>query len=186
MTAIPAKADTSWVPGWYREKYDPWSRQVQPLIESRQYGLAFKTYPFLGFDQTPWSPVQIPLSDVSLGVVNTAGLYRRDVDPPFKDGPDGEGDSRVIELPRDVDPGTLATAHTHIPRDLIEADVNVTLPLDHLRALVREGRIKEIGSRMFCLIGSRSRADLVATETAPRIAGAMVEDGVTLAPVIPA
>ena len=186
MPAIAAKADTSWVPGWYREKYEPWSRQVQPLIEAHQYGQAFKTYPFLSFDQSPWRPVQIPISDVRLGIVSTAGLYRRDVDSPFGDGPDGEGDSRVIALPRDVDIGTLASAHTHIPHDLIEADVNVALPLDHLRALVREGRIREIGPRIISLVGSRSRADLVATETAPRIAGTMVEDGITLALVIPA
>jgi hypothetical protein len=68
---------------------------------------------------------------------------------------------------------------------LIEADVNVVLPLDHLRAFVREGRIREIAPRIFSLIGSRGRADLVATETAPRIAGAMEEDGVTLGLVIP-
>jgi hypothetical protein len=107
MATMPTKADTSWAEKWYSEKYEPWSRQAQPLIEAHQYALAFKTYPFLGFNQTPWSPVRIPLSDVRLGVVSTAGLYRRDVDPPFTDTPDGEGDSRVLELPRDVDLQTL-------------------------------------------------------------------------------
>jgi hypothetical protein len=139
MATMPTKADTSWAQRWFSEKYEPWSREVQPLIEAHQYGIAFKTYPFLGFDQTPWSPVRIPLEDVRLGVVSTAGLYRRDVDSPFTDAPYGEGDSRVIELPRGVSGQSLATAHSHIPHDLIEADVNVALPLDPSQG-VRTGR----------------------------------------------
>lgn len=185
MATIPTKTDTSWTQKWYSEKYEACFREVRPLIEAHQIGAAFKTYPFPAFDQTPWSPVRIPLSAARLGVVSTAGLYRRDVDPPFADTSEGEGDSWVIELPRDVDSQTLATAHSHIPHDLIKADINVVLPLDPLRAFVRKGRLGEIAPRMFSLIGYRRRADQVATETAPRIAAAIEEDGVTLGLVIP-
>ena len=183
MATLATKADTSWTQKWFREQYEPWFQEARPLIEQHQYGAAFKTYPFPAFDQSPWSPVQIPLSAARLGIVSTAGLYRRDVDLPFADT--SEGDPRVIELPRNLDSRTLACGHSHIPHDLIQADVNVVLPLDPLRAFVQEGRLGEIAPRIFSLIGYRTRADEVAAETAPRIAAAMEEDGVTLGLVIP-
>ena len=182
MATISPKADSGWIPA-FQGRYETWFREAKPLIEAHQYGAAFKTYPFVSFDQTPWSPVRVSLPEARLGVVSTAGLYRKDIDFPFGDNP--EGDPRIIELPSEVDHKNLDTAHPHIPQEPVRADVNVALPLIHLRALVREKRIGEIGPRIFSLIGYRTRADQVALETATTIAAAMAEDRVTLALIVP-
>lgn len=177
-----ARADSSWIPP-FRERYAAWFREARPLLEAHQYAAAFKTYPFPVFDRTPWAPFSAPLAAGRLGVVTTAGLYRRGMDSPFADTL--EGDPRVLALPSDVDVRALDVAHSHIPADLVREDVNVVLPLDHLRSLVQAGRLGALAPRTFSLVGYRTRAHEVAQETATTIAAAMAGDGVTLALVVP-
>ena len=182
MTAIAAKVDTSWIQD-FRNQYEAWFGKARPLIETHQHAVAFKGYPFPSFHQTPWTPVQQPLPAGRLGVVTTAALYRQRVDFPFADTT--EGDPQIIELDRDIDARMIDTAHTHIPQEMIKEDVNVALPVDHFRALVHERRISSMAPRFFSINGYRPRADDVALETAPKIAKAMVEDGVTHALIVP-
>lgn len=175
-------ADIRWIPD-FQEKYAVWFREAKTLLDAHQYPAAFKTYPFPAFEQTPWAPVRTPLVKGCLGIVSTAALYRRNIDTPFSDTI--EGDSQVLELPGDAKAAELTTSHTHIPQDAIMADVNVALPLDALRAMVRNKQIGEIAPRFFSLIGYRSRADDVAMQTATKIAAAMADDGTTHALIVP-
>ncbi len=176
------KADTRWIPG-FQEKYAVWFREAKAQLEAHQYGTTFKTYPFPAFEETPWAPVRTPLAKGRLGIVSTAALYRRNIDPFFSDTT--EGDPRVLELPAEVKASELTTSHTHIPQDAILKDVNVALPLVALRALVRDKYIGEMAPRFFSLIGYRTRADEVATQTATRIAAALRDDGVTHVLLVP-
>jgi hypothetical protein len=175
-------ADIRWIPD-FQEKYAVWFREVAALLDAHQYPTAFKTYPFPAFEQAPWAPVRIPLAKGCLGIVSTAALYRRNNDTPFLDTV--EGDSQVLELPGDVKVSELTTSHAHIPQDAITADANVALPLDALRAMVRDKQIGEIAPRFFSLNGYRSRADEVAMQTATKIAAAMADDGATHALIVP-
>jgi len=179
---VSPKADASWIEG-FRKKYEAWYQEARPQIEAHQYQVAFKNYPFVNFENPVWAPVKVPLAKGCLGLVSTAALYRKNMDRPFADTP--EGDPKILEIPSDVDLRTLDTAHTHSPREPIRADVNVALPLDHLRALVKEGKVGRLASRLFSVLGYRIRADEVAGETAPQIAAAMKEDGVTHALIVP-
>jgi hypothetical protein len=178
----PTKADAGWIPE-FAAKYAAWLPEALPLLRAHRYAEAFKTYPFPLFDGAPWTPVTSPLAEARLGIVTTAGLYRRGVDRPFADTE--EGDGRVLELPAEVALDTLDVAHAHIPQELARADPNVVLPLAHLRDLVRARRLGALAPRVFSLVGYRTRAHDVAMVTAPAIAQAMVADGVTLALVVP-
>jgi len=182
MAAFSPKADVSWVQG-FRQKYREWFQGAKPLLEAQQGPAAFRTYPFVSFTETPWSPLRIPLSEVRLAVVSTAGLFRKGIDAPFMDT--AEGDPQVIQLPSNIDPKSLDTAHTHIPQEPVRADVNVALPFDHLRDLVKEKKIGSLALRFFSFVGYQTRADAVALEMAPNIAAAMVQDKVTLALIVP-
>jgi hypothetical protein len=175
-------ADIHWIPD-FQEKYAVWFREAKALLDAHHYPAAFKTYPFPIFEQTPWAQVRTPLAKGCLGIVSTAALYRQNIDTPFSDTV--EGDSRVLELPADVKTAELTTSHAHIPQDAILADVNVALPLDALRAMVRDKQIGELAPRFFSLNGYRSRADEVATQTAAKIAAAMADDGATHALIVP-
>ena len=182
MTAVSPKADVSWIQE-FRGKYQEWFQEAKPLLEAHQGAAAFKTYPFVSFRETPWSPLRIPLSAVRLAVVSTAGLFRKGVDAPFADT--AEGDPRVIRLPSDLDPQSLDTAHTHIPQEPVRADVNVALPFDPLRDLVKEKKIGSLSTLFFSFVGYQTRADEVALEMGPRIAAAMAEDKVSMALIVP-
>ncbi len=182
MSVVSPKSDVSWIPG-FREKYEEWFKGAKPLLEAHQGAAVFKTYPFISFSESPWFPLLISLGEARLGVVSTAGLFRREIDVPFADT--AEGDPRMIELPSNVDPRSLDTAHPHIPQEPVRADVNVALPLDHLRDLVKEKKIGSLTPRFFSFIGYQTRADYVALEMAPSIAAAMAEDGATLVLIVP-
>ena len=182
MVAVSPKADVSWVQE-FRKKYQEWFQGAKPLLEAHQGPAAFKTYPFVSFSQTPWTPLRIPLSEVCLSVVSTAGLFRKGINAPFADT--AEGDPAVIQLPSNINPKSLDTAHTHIPQEPVRADVNVALPFDHLWDLVKEKKVGSLAPRFFSFVGYQTRADEVALEMAPNIAAAMVEDKVTLALIVP-
>ncbi len=182
MGRVAPKADTSWILA-FRKKYDEWFKEARSLLEAHQYPAAFKRYPFPNFNQSPWSAVRVPLSEGRLGIVSTAAIYRRKVDPLFTDT--AEGDARILEIPSNADLQSLDTSHSHIPPGPIQADVNVAFPLLHLKALVRERKIGELARRVFSINGYRIRADEVATETATAIASAMAEDRVTHVLLIP-
>ncbi|OGB92720.1 MAG: hypothetical protein A2Z31_01100 [candidate division NC10 bacterium RBG_16_65_8] len=167
----------------FRPQYDAWFADARPLIEAHQYQAAFKHYPFPAFTETPWTPLTLSLAEVRLGVVTTAGLYRKGVDAAFADT--AEGDPRVVEIPREVNPAQLDIAHSHLPEDFIRSDMSMVLPLERLRALVRERRIGAIAPRLFSVVGYRTRAHDVAESTATAIAAAMAEDGVTLGLIVP-
>jgi D-proline reductase (dithiol) PrdB len=183
MAAVSPKSDLSWVQG-FRGKYKEWFQGAKPLLEAHQGPAAFKTYPFVSFSQTPWSPHRTSLPEVCLAVVTTAGLFRKGIDDPFADT--AEGDPRVIQLPSNIEAKSLDTAHTHIPQELIRADVNVAFPIDRLRDLVKEKKVGSLAPRFFSFVGYQTRADEVAMEMAPNIAAAMVSDKVTLALIVPA
>lgn len=182
MPTQPAKADASWIPE-FSAKYDAWVPHGLPLIRAHQYAEAFKTYPFPAFDQAPWTPLGSPLTAARLGVVTTAGVYRPGIDVPFADTE--EGDPRVLEVPADAELRDLDVSHSHIPQEVARADMNVVLPLDHLRDLIRQRTLGGLAPRVFSIVGYRTRAHDVAQETATRIAAGMAEDGVSLALVVP-
>ena len=182
MPPPPTRAESGWIPE-FRARYEAWVPGGLPLIRAHEYAQAFKTYPFPAFERTPWAAPATPPAEARVGVVTTAGVYRPGVDLPFADTE--EGDPGIVELPSDVELRRLDVAHGHIPQELARADMNVVLPLDPLRDLVREGIVGSLARRAWSVVGYRTRAHDVAEETAPSIAAAMTEDGVTLALVVP-
>jgi hypothetical protein len=176
------RADSQWIPD-FSAKYAAWLPEALPLIRAHDYAGAFKTYPFPAFEQTPWSVLTTPVAVVRLGVVTTAGLYRPGIDRPFPDTEEGE--PGFLTLPSDTTVADLDVAHSHIPRDLVRADPNVVLPLELLRALVREGMVGSLAPRIPTLVGYQTRADVIARDTAPAIAAMLAQDQVGLALVVP-
>ncbi|HTU00943.1 MAG TPA: hypothetical protein VMG58_03970 [Candidatus Sulfotelmatobacter sp.] len=180
--ARPTAAGERWI-SEFRQAYPTWYAHARPLLEVGDGEAAFATYPFPALGATPWTPVWGAPEAARLGVVTTAALWRPGADSPPASSP--EGDPRITEIPSDVQPGVLRIAHADLALGPAAADINVVLPLEHLHAMVREGRVADLAPRVFSIDGHRTRADEVAEETAPAIAGAMWEDGVTRALIIP-
>ena len=105
------------------------------------------------FESRPW--VRGPaLWRRRVAIVTTAGLHLRG-DRPFGSGASGM-DYRVI--PHDVAASDLVMSHVSVnfDRSAFQADLNVALPLDRLRELVRDGVVGSAADFHYSFMGAVS------------------------------
>ncbi len=134
----------------------------------------------------PWTEVKKPLAGARVAVITTSGLYL-DGDEPF-DVDALEGDTSFRTLPRGFDPADIRVAHTHYPHRYVEQDVNVLLPVDHLRWLEAHG-VVELAPRWFSFGygGTQVQAYIDPEQgTAHQVAARLEEDQVDIALLVPA
>ncbi len=135
--------------------------------------------------EIPWTPLRKPLSECKFSLVTTAGLYRKDLDPPFDlEGEQAQptwGDPSYRRIPTDSPPEKIGVSHLHINPQPILQDLNVVLPLQIMQSLVEEGRIGGLAAQAFSLMGYQGfppnpRAWLETS--APQIAAALQSEAV--------
>ena len=156
----------------FRERYPDWLEANRAHLEAANWKEAFKTYPFAVNRGAPWTPLRKPLSECTVAVLSTAGLYLKDSQPPF-DAANIEGDWTLRELPADASPADLGIAHAHYPHEAAETDLNTVYPLDRLRELVAEGRIGAVAGTHYSISGYCTRSDLLVEKTAPELVAAL-------------
>ncbi len=108
-------------------------------------------------DPVPWTPLSKPLNQSRFALVTTAGIYVKDVDPPF----DAErekrepmwGDPSFRRIPRDVRQDQIGASHLHLNnRDLLE-DLNIVLPVNRFHELESEGVIGSLAPTNYSFMG---------------------------------
>ena len=156
----------------FRERYPDWLEANRPHLEAANWKEAFKTYPFPVNHSAPWTPLEKPLSECTLAVLSTAGLYLKDGQPPF-DALNIEGDCTFRELPADAAVSDLAIAHTHYPHEAAETDLNAVYPLERLRELVAEDRIGALAGKHYSISGYCTRSDLLVEKSIPGLLAAL-------------
>lgn len=119
----------------------------------------------------PYTPVDRPLSGLTLMLVSTAGVHLRSQEP-FATGPLGDTTYRVI--PGDVSAADLMITHAapaeHYDRSEAERDINVIFPIDRLRELAAEGVIGGVAEKHISLMGYAQKQRAIIEETAPAVA----------------
>lgn len=163
--------------GW-RAEYNGWIAAARPLLEAGQWGDGYAMYPWAEPEGTPFTPLAAPLGAARLGVVSTAGFYIPGLHERF-DAENVEGDVTFRVLPSTVVAAELAIAHEHYEHDAALADWNSVLPLDHLRALVAEGRLGGLGP-IFSTSGYCSDVGALLDRTVPAIVAQAQCDAVLL------
>lgn len=117
----------------------------------------------------PYTPVGSRLKEMTIAIVSTAGVHRRDQEP-FQI----EGDDSWRVLAGDVQPGDLMITHgapeEHYERSEARADINVIFPIDRLRELAVAGRIGGVAEQHYSLMGYSLRLKRYYEETAPSLA----------------
>lgn len=167
----------------FRERYPDWLEANRAHLEAANWKEAFKTYPYPVNDSAPWTPLEKPLSQCTLAVLTTAGLYLKDSQPPF-DAPNIEGDWTLRQLPADASPADLGIAHTHFPHESAEMDLNAVYPLERLRELVAEGRIGALADTHYSISGFCTRPDLVVENSVPPLLAALGVAGTAGGPAV--
>ena len=130
------------------------------------------------FPGSPWT-ASPPLMDARIAIVTTAGLHRRG-DAKFAGG---SSDYRLI--PGDVDPADLLMSHVSVnfDRSGFQQDLNVVLPLEHLRSLHEAGQIGSIADWHYSFMGATDPTRM--QEAATHVARLLHGDGVTNVILVP-
>ncbi len=137
-----------------------------------------------------WAPLDTPITDATIALLTSAGLYLADTQEPFdlererRDPHWGDPTYRVI--PKTARAGDLAAAHLHInTRDLVD-DPDVALPLATFAELERDGVIGAVADHHYSFMGYQDRAlHEWRTTYAPEVVQHLREDhadAVVLAP----
>jgi D-proline reductase (dithiol) PrdB len=114
-----------------------------------------------------------PLYESRLALVTTGGVHLPD--QPRFDIDDPAGDCSYREIPSSTT--DLTWTHAYYRPDE-GSDLDAVFPLLTLRELVEEGAVGELGPRHFSFMGAIHDPTPLVENTAPEVAGKLVEDGV--------
>lgn len=141
-------------------------------------------------DPIPWTALAKPVNECRVSLVTTAGIYVKDVDPPF----DAErekrepmwGDPTFRRIPRDTRQEQIGASHLHINnRDLL-VDVNTVLPIQRLLELEAEGVIGSLAPTNYSFMGYQMNNSEWREKYGPEVAGLMKDEAVDVALLAPA
>lgn len=136
----------------YTGPMDPADLDVVDYIEQTR-----ATYSSLGYgeyrwarneDSPPWAPLSKPLSECTVGLVASGGVYQvGQVAFTHKD------DVTHREIPTDVDLGELRVTHFAFDQTDARSDPNVIFPIGPLRELAAEGFIGGLTTHALTFMG---------------------------------
>ncbi len=135
-------------------------------------------------DVAPLSPLRRPLSQSTVALISTCGLYRQDTQMPF-DACNDLGDPSFRELHVDTPRDRLRIAHSHYDHTQLAADLDVAVPLDGLRRLVEEGSVGRLYPWVYSFMGFLPEPRQLEIETAPAVAQRLAADSVDAAFLTP-
>jgi D-proline reductase (dithiol) PrdB len=137
------------------------------------------------YDSIPWAPFSKPLAEAKVALLSTAGISMKG-DAPFDMEMERRnpmrGDPSFRRLRAGATSETIEANHLHIDTGYIERDLNVALPLDRLRELVKQGVVGSMADTHYSTMGFQGNdSSQLQNETAPAIAAAMKSEEVDLA-----
>jgi D-proline reductase (dithiol) PrdB len=115
------------------------------------------------------------LALVTTGGVHLPGQPRFDIDDPA-------GDCSYREIPTSA--SDLTWTHAYYRPDE-GSDLDAVFPLDTLRGLVGDGVVGELSGRHFSFMGAIHDPTPLVEDTAPEVAGKLVEDQVDVVLLTP-
>jgi D-proline reductase (dithiol) PrdB len=141
------------------------------------------------YDGIPWTPVKKPLSESRVALLTTAGLSMKG-DAPFDMEYERQhptrGDSSWRRLDAAATSDGIEANHLHIDTSYILRDLNVALPLDRLRELVRAGVVGEIADSHYSIMGYQGNdSSALEQQSAPEIAASLASEEVDLVLLAP-
>jgi len=150
----------------------------------------YRNMPVQEEEPIPWTPLAKPLNECRISLVTTAGIYVKDVDPPFDMEREKRepmwGDPTYRRIPRDVRQEQIGASHLHINnRDLLE-DMNIVLPIQRALELEEEGVIGSLAPTSYSYMGYQMSNAEWREKYGPEAAGLMKDEGVDGVLVAPA
>ena len=122
-----------------------------------------------------WAPFEKPLSESTIAVLSSAGIFLPDRQEPFdvereKQEPTW-GDPTWRVIPKDISQDKVDAVHLHINTEHVKQDVGVALGLKVLMALESEGVIGSLASENYSVMGYQENGcEAWQSKTGPEIA----------------
>jgi len=150
-----------------------------------KYRIFMKTYRYRSLEWKSGVSLDKPLSESKIAVISTAALHPPD-QPPFDSDISG-GDHSFRIIPENIDLDSLETVHPSSSFDHsgIEADVNLSFPLDRLRELRDQGFLGAVAPRHLSFLGLILSPERLIEDSAEKAADILIEDKVDGALLIP-
>jgi D-proline reductase (dithiol) PrdB len=145
------------------------------FVRARVYpDFAWRTYDAFA----PLNRLRVPLQTARVAFVTTGGAHPPD-QPPFELRAHA-GDSSFRTFPSSTPLTEVELSHRGHDTRRASVDKNVVLPLDHLRAMAREGRIGGLAPTVYSFMGYIAETTPLVEETAPAVAARLAADGADL------
>jgi D-proline reductase (dithiol) PrdB len=167
----------------FKRAYEKWVEESLPDYRAGNMKEIVKRYPFVISTDVPWTPYRGRLSDQTVALVTSAGLYLKNSQRPF-DTTSIHGDPSFREIPKTVHQEELEIAHAHYDHTLAEQDVNVVFPIARLLELEKEGVIGKVALTHYSFSYVNDVVPLV-TDSAPRVLSRMKAEGVDVVFLVP-
>ena len=120
-----------------------------------------------------------PMPEARVALITTGGAHHKD-QPPF-DLDNRIGDPSFRLIPSDTPLSDLRFAHDHYDHTSADLDPNCMFPLERLRELARDGRIKAVASMHVGFSGWIPKTEALVKEFVPRVAERLKADGTDVA-----
>jgi len=132
------------------------------------------------FDAPPMVPVRKPVSELTIGLLVSLGARAPGQQPLQR-----TNDLSYRLIPRSVPSEQIAFDHATPARFWADEDLNVAFPRDRMAELEAEGTIGALAPEAVSILGSITKWDQLATDTAPRIRDEFTRQRVDLVLVVP-
>ena len=125
-------------------------------------------------DGPVWAPFEKPLSQSTIAVLSSAGIFMRDTQEPFdvereKSEPTW-GDPTWRAIPRDISQDKVDAVHLHINTEHVKQDIGTALGLRALIALEAEGVIGKLAMENYSVMGYQEHGcEAWKSKTGPEI-----------------
>jgi D-proline reductase (dithiol) PrdB len=166
QAAVEAKEDGNWT-------------RVEQFLTSWEDQFTSRSRPdAIRFDVTPWTPFSKAISQATVALITTGGVY---IEGQEVFNTDGDVSYRV--LPKYTPRDRYRVAHTHYDTSGVTEDVNCVYPIDRLREMEAEGRIGKLVDDCYGFMGyiPGPLVDRLVQETVPDVARRLRAAGVEAA-----
>jgi D-proline reductase (dithiol) PrdB len=127
----------------FKVEYAKWVEEGFADFQAGKVLEVVKRYPLIISDDIPWTPYRGRLSEQTVALITSGGLYMKATQPPFETV-SIHGDPSFREIPKTACQDDFGIAHAHYDHTLAEEDINVIFPLQHLLDLERANVIGKV------------------------------------------
>ena len=167
----------------FRPVYEKWVEEGLADFQAGKVLEVVKRYPLVVSEDVPWSPYRGTLSQQTIALITSGGLYLKGSQVPFETT-SIHGDPSFREIPRTVKQADFGIAHAHYDHSLAEQDINVIFPLERLIELEREKVIGRVADTHYSFSYVNDIATLL-TDSVPQLIRRLMDAAVDLLLLVP-